>query len=62
MILLLKGQLQPHAVHNKSCHGLQQKVQIIAGAEPLNEVGSPPHREARDEGYPPPPKKTAMNC
>ena len=28
-------------------HGLQHKVQIIAGTEPLNDDGSPPHCEAR---------------
>ena len=27
-------------------HALQHKVQIIAGSEPLNEDGSPPHHEA----------------
>ena len=30
-----------------SRHGLQHKVQIMTGTEPLNKDGSPPHREAR---------------
>ena len=29
------------------CHGLLHKVQVMAGTEPLNEDGSPPHHEAK---------------